>query len=65
MGRKRKPTVDEVRSLREQLEEYIFHGVTEFEELTGLAVTGVDIRRERKAGFGETEKMIVDVNTKI
>lgn len=63
MSRRRKPTVEDVRNIREQMEGHIADLVIQFEELTGMTVTGVDVRHERKPGFGETEKLDIRINT--
>ena len=55
------PTIEEVRALRDQLEERIFEVVVEFEDLTGILVERIDISRERKIGFGAVDIMTVDV----
>lgn len=64
MSRK-KPTIAEARSLREQMEAHIFEVVRDYESLTGLTVTGINIHRERKPGFGAKETMEINVNTEL
>lgn len=64
MSRK-KPTVEDARTLREQMEGHICDLVIQYEELTGLTVTGVEVRHERKPGFGEKDRLDIRVNTLI
>ncbi len=61
MPRRRKPTVEEVRSLREQLEREVYMLTLEFEEISGMQVTRIDITRERKIGFGAKPEMKIDI----
>lgn len=60
MPRKRKPTIDEIRTLREQLHYHIADIIGEFEEITGVRVLRIDIIRERKIGFGAKEETKID-----
>lgn len=62
MPRKKKPTVEGVRSLRQQLEYHIFNLVVEFEDLSGVKVRRVDISRERKIGFERKETVTIDID---
>lgn len=57
------PAVEEVRSLREQVEAYIFECVAEFEQISGLRVERIDIRHYRPAGFGSKDIMEVNIRT--
>ena len=57
--------MDEVRSLREQAEGHIFEVILQFEEITGLEVTGVQVSRRKPAGFGTKEVMEVNLITHI
>lgn len=63
MSRRRQPTISDARSLREQMEGHICDLVIQFEEITGMTVTGVDVKHERKPGFGETERLDIRINT--
>lgn len=66
MGKKKRaPTVQEVRSLREQAEGHVFEVILQFEEITGLRVTEIRVERHRPAGFGATETMTVNIITKL
>lgn len=60
MPRKRKPTIDEIRSLRQQLHYHIADIVGEFEEITGVKVLHIDIIRGRKIGFNQEEETKID-----
>ena len=62
--KKGEPTVEEVRSLREQVEAYIFEGIAEFEQISGLQVERIDIRHYRPAGFGSKDMMEVNIKTR-
>ena len=50
----------ESRPLKEQIEEYIFEGSVEFEQLSGLQVDRIEVKHHRPAGFGA--KPIMEVN---
>lgn len=54
-----------MRSLREQAEGHVFEVVLQFEEITGLRVTEIQVERHRPAGFGATETMTVNIITKL
>ena len=58
-------TVIEARSLREQLQGYIYDIVDEFEKTTGMTVTGIEVHHIRKAGFEEKEKLIITAHTEL
>lgn len=63
MSRKKKEQVVETRSLREQLNDYIREIVVDFEAATGMTIKWIDIKHERKPGFGEKERVEIDVHT--
>lgn len=65
MSRKKQPTIAEARSLREQMEGHICDLVIQFEDMTGMTVTRIDVSRERKPGFGSKETMDVTIHTKL
>ena len=65
MSRKKKETVVETRSLREQLNDYIKEIVVDFEDATGMTIKWIDIRHIRKPGFGEKERVEIDVHTEL
>lgn len=58
--RKKQP---DPRSLKEQIEQYIFEGVAEFEQLSGLRVERVEVIHRRGIGFGAKETMEVNIIT--
>ena len=55
---------DDTRSLREQVEEYIFDAIAEFEDVTGETVTGVDVFHKRPIGFDRKPYIEVNLITK-
>jgi len=55
---------EDLRSLREQVEEYIFQAIAEFEDVTGETVTGIDVLHHRPIGFGRTPYMEINLITK-
>lgn len=68
MPRKKKnqqPTIEEVRTLREQAEGYIFDVISEFESISGLAVTGISISRKRPVGFGSKPYVEIKIETEL
>ena len=65
MGRKRKPTVDEVRSIREQMEGHVCDLVLQFEDVTGLTVTGISVKHIRKPGFGAKDTIDINIYTEL
>ena len=68
MPRKKKnqqPTIEDVRTLREQAEGYIFDIVSEFESISGLTVTGIGISRKRPVGFGSKPYMEIKIETEL
>lgn len=67
MPRKKKnqPTIEDVRTLREQAEGYIFDVVSEFESISGLTVTGISISRKRPVGFGMKTYVEIKIETEI
>ena len=68
MPRKKKnqqPTIEDVRTLREQAEGYIFDVVSEFESISGLTVTGISISRKRPVGFGSKPYVEIKIETEL
>ena len=63
--KKREPTIEEVRTLREQAEGYIFDVISEFESISGLTVTGISISRKRPVGFGTKTYVEIKIETEI
>ena len=55
---------EDIRPLKEQVEAYIFDAVAEFEEVTGLTVTEVEIIHRRPIGFEREPYMEVNLITK-
>lgn len=55
---------EDIRPLREQVESYIFDAIAEFEEVTGLTVTEVEVIHRRPIGFERKEYMEVNLITK-
>ena len=60
MPRKRKT---DPRPLREQVEEYIFNGIAEFEEISGVKVCRVDVIHHKGIGFGAKDTIEVNLIT--
>lgn len=58
--RKKQP---DPRSLKDQIEAYLFDGIAEFEELSGLKVERVEVIHRRSIGFGAKETMEVNIIT--
>lgn len=50
-------------SLREQVEAYVFDGIAEFEQLSGIRVERIEIKHHRGIGFGAKETMEVNIIT--
>lgn len=44
-----------------QAEGHIFDVIMQFEEITGIQVTGIKITRHRPAGFGAQETVAIDL----
>lgn len=63
--KKKQPTIEEVRTLREQAEGYIFDVISEFESISGLTVTGISISRKRPVGFGMKPYVEIKIETEI
>ena len=63
MSRKKKETVVETRSLREQTEAYLFDLISEFEQISGMKVERIDVKHYRSIGFGAKETMEVNIIT--
>ena len=63
--KKQQPSVDELKSLREQLQDYIYDIVNDFEQQTGMTVVAIDVLHVRKPGFGEEERLIIKAHTEI
>lgn len=49
--------------LKDQIEQYIFDGIVEFEQLSGLRVERVEVIHRRGIGFGAKETMEVNIIT--
>ena len=49
--------------LKDQIEQYIFDGIVEFEQLSGLKVDRVEIIHRRGIGFGAKDTMEVNIIT--
>lgn len=49
--------------LKDQVEQYIFDGIVEFEQLSGLKVDRVEIIHRRGIGFGAKDTMEVNIIT--
>ena len=62
MPRKKKTNPTEA-SLREQIEAYIFEGVAEFEQISGVRVERIDVKHYRSIGFGAKESIEVNIIT--
>ena len=63
--RKKQPTIEDVRTLREQAEGYIFDVISELESISGLTVTGISISRKRPVGFGTKPYMEIKIETEL
>ena len=49
--------------LKDQIEQYIFDGIVEFEQLSGLKVERVEVIHRRGIGFGAKDMMEVNIIT--
>lgn len=49
--------------LKDQIEAYLFEGIAEFEELSGLKVDHVEVIHRRGIGFGAKYTMEVNIIT--
>lgn len=49
--------------LKDQIEQYIFDGIVEFEQLSGLKVERVEVVHRRGIGFGAKDTMEVNIIT--
>jgi hypothetical protein len=63
MPRKKKTNDEPMPSLKEQVERYIFEGISEFEQVSGLKVERVEIKHHRAIGFGAKPVMEVNIIT--
>lgn len=63
--RKKQPTIEDVRTLREQAEGYIFDVISELESISGLTVTGIRIGRKRPVGFETKPYMEIKIETEL
>ena len=59
----RKPTVEEAKDLKYQLEDYVRQGVLSFEDLTGLSVVRIDVTKKNPIGFEAKPTIEIDVTT--
>ena len=50
-------------SLKEQIEAYLFQGIAEFEQVSGVKVERVEVKHHRTIGFGAKEIMEVNIIT--
>ena len=50
-------------SLREQTEIYLFEIINEFEQVSGLSVSRIDVRHHRGIGFGAKDSIEVNIIT--
>ena len=62
MGRKKKVIEPEL-TPREQLERYLFEGIAQFEEITGVRVNQIDISHRSTIGF--EQKNFMEINLKL
>lgn len=51
------------RPLKDQVEEYLFEGIAEFEAISGLRVERVEVTHHRGIGFGAKDTMEVNIIT--
>jgi len=58
---RRKKQLEPEPSLREQAEGHIFQVVVQFEEITGMKVSRIDIVHRRGMGFGAKDTMEVNI----
>ena len=59
------PTVEEIRSLREQLQGYIYDIVDEFEVQTGMRVSEIEVQHVCKIGFGEKPRLVITAHLEL
>ena len=59
MPRRKKPQL----SLREQTEVYLFEIINEFEQVSGLSVSRIDVKHHRGIGFGARDTIEVNIIT--
>ena len=57
---KRKKKIDP-RPLKDQVEEYLFDGIAEFEQLSGMKVERVEVIHHNGIGFGAKKTMDVNI----
>ena len=53
----------DARPLKDQVEEYLFDGIVEFEQLSGLKVDRVEVIHHKGIGFGAKDTMEVNIIT--
>lgn len=53
----------DTRPLKDQVEEYLFDGIMEFEQLSGLKVERVEVIHHRGIGFMAKDTMEVNIIT--
>ena len=51
------------RPLKDQVEEYLFDGIMEFEQISGLKVDRVEVIHHKGIGFGAKDTMEVNIIT--
>ena len=63
MPRKKNKNSEPVLSLKEQIETYIFKGIVNFEQLSGVPVSRVDIVHRKGIGFNSKDSIEVNIIT--
>lgn len=63
MPRKKKTEEAPMASLKEQIEAYLFQGIAEFEQVSGIKVERVEVKHHRTIGFNAKEIMEVNIIT--
>lgn len=51
------------RPLRQQVEEYVFECVLEFEQISGMKVSRIDVIHHRGIGFGAKDSIEINLIT--
>ena len=51
------------RPLREQVEEYIYEGIAEFEAISGVKVSRIDVIHHKGIGFGAKDSIEINLIT--
>ena len=63
MPRKKNNNNDPILSLKEQVETYIFKGIVNFEQLSGVPVSRVDVIHRKGIGFNSRDSIEVNIIT--